>query len=222
MPALSIISIIATISRGGARRAACWLALLAGLAGCRLFRGPNEGASIEAGSAAAQRPAALPASTLGAGDVFEVRVFQEPDLSGVFRVAPDGAIDFPLCGRVAVGGLSAGAAAEAITGCLKPRYLRSPQVSVFIKEFNSKKVFVFGEVQKPGTFAYEDGMSVVQAVTLAGGFTRIAAKNSCTVTRVIDGGEKRIKVPVEDVGAGRAPNFALLPGDILFVPESLF
>ena len=151
-----------------------------------------------------------------------MRVFQEPDLSGVYRVGSDGSIEFPLCGRVAVGGLSAAAAADAITNCLKPRYLKNPQVSVFIREFNSRKVFVFGEVQKPGTFPFEDGMSVVQAVTLAGGFTRLAAKNSCTVTRVIDGQEKRIKVPMEEIASGRTPNFALQPGDIVFVPESLF
>ena len=197
------------------------LAVLA-TAGCRLFKGPNDGPALEPTSPSVRSEPGIPASTLGHGDVFEVRVFQEPDLSGAFRVPPDGAVDFPLCGRVTVGGLTAGGAADAITSCLKPRYLKSPQVSVFIKEFNSKKVFVFGEVNKPGTFQYEDGMSVVQAVTLAGGFTRVAAKNSCTVTRVIDGSEKRIKVPVEDIGAGRAPLFVLLPGDILFVPESIF
>jgi polysaccharide export outer membrane protein len=197
-----------------------WMLLL--LTGCRLFRGANEGPAIDAQSPAVQRAPALPASALGAGDVFEVRVFEEPDLSGAYRVSSDGGIDFPLCGRVTVGGLSANEAAAAIKACLAPRYLKNPQVSVFIREFNSRKVFVFGEVQKPGTFTYEDNMSVVQAVTLAGGFTRLAAKNSCTVTRVIDGQEKRIKVPVEDVGAGRAPNFLLQPGDILFVPESLF
>ena len=198
------------------------LAALAATSGCRLFKGPNEGPALEPTSATVRSQPPVPATTLGAGDVFEVRVFQEPDLSGAFRVAPDGAIDFPLCGRKHVAGLTAGGVADELTGCLKPRYLKSPQVSVFIKEFNSKKVFVLGEVNKPGTFPYEDGMSVVQAVTLAGGFTRVAAKNSSTVTRVIEGAEKRIRVPVEDIGAGRAPNFMLLPGDIVFVPESIF
>jgi len=201
---------------------AAGLAASVALSGCRLFRGPNEGPSIEPDSAAVKQATALPASALGPGDVFEVRVFQEPDLTNVYRVAADGSIDFPHCGRLQVKGLSAEGVGEAITSCLKPRFYKNPQVTVYVREFNSKKVFVFGEVQKPGTFAYEDGMTVVQAVTLAGGFTRIAAKNSCTVTRVIEGAEKRIKVPIDDVGAGRAPNFALQPGDIVFVPESLF
>lgn len=204
-------------------RSIALLALSLLLSGCRLFRGPNEGPALEPTEPEVRTSAAtLPASSLGPGDVFEVRVFQEPDLSGVYRVGADGDIAFPLCGRVTVVGLTASLASETLARCLAPRFLKQAHVSVFIREFNSRKIFVFGEVQKPGTFTYEDGMSVVQAVTLAGGFTRLAAKNSCTITRKLEGTEKRIKVPVEDVGAGRAPNFTLLPGDILFVPESIF
>ena len=152
------------------------LALFCALPGCRLLRGDNPGPTVEAQSPAVQRAAlALPASALGAGDVFEVRVFQEADVSGVYRVSPDGSIDFPLCGKVSVGGLTAGAAGEAIAACLKKGgFYKAPQVSVFLKELNSRKVYVFGEVQKPGTFPYEDGLSVVQALALAGGFGKLA------------------------------------------------
>lgn len=193
------------------------------LPGCRLFRGANEGPALEPTSPDVQRAAArLPNAALGPTDLVEVRVFQEPEVSGTHRVGPDGTIDFPLCGRVKIGGLDAGAAGDAIAACLRGRYYKSPQVSVLLREANSRKVFVFGEVQKPGAFAYEDGMSVVQALALAGGFTRLAAKNACTVTRIVDGAEKRIKVAVEEIAAGRAPTFALVPGDILYVPESVF
>jgi polysaccharide export outer membrane protein len=81
---------------------------------------------------------------------------------------------------------------------------------------------VFGEVQKPGTFTFQDGMSVVQAVTLAGGFTRTAAQNSTSVTRRVKGQEVKVRVNVQDIALGKAPNFTLEPGDIVFVPESLF
>jgi polysaccharide export outer membrane protein len=91
-----------------------------------------------------------------------------------------------------------------------------------VKEYNSKKVFVFGEVQKPGTFTFEDGMSIVQAVTLAGGFTKTAAQNSTSVTRRVQGQEVKVRVNVQDIALGKAPNFTLEPGDIVFVPESLF
>lgn len=164
----------------------------------------------------------LAAATLGPGDLFEVRVFQEPELSGVFQVGPQGDIIFPLCKRVVVGGLTANGAAEQLRTCLSQGYLRNPQVSVLVKEYNSKKIFVFGEVQKPGTFPFEDGMSIVQAITLAGGFSRNAAQNSTSVTRRVNGQEVKVKVNVQDIALGKAPNVTLEPGDIVYVPESMF
>jgi polysaccharide export outer membrane protein len=163
----------------------------------------------------------LPATTsLGGGDVLEVRVYQEPDLTGAFRVSPEGNIDYPFCGRLSVAGLTSSALVDLLKSCLMNGYLKKPQVTVFLKEYNSKKIFVFGEVQKPGTFPFEDRMSIVQAITLAGGFTKLAAQNSVIVTRVVDDQEHKIKVPVENIGEGREKNFAVQPGDIVYVPES--
>jgi polysaccharide export outer membrane protein len=162
------------------------------------------------------------ASTLGPGDVIEVRVYREQELSGVYQVGSDGDVMFPLCERVVVGGLAANAAAEKFRECLAAGFMRDPQVTVLVREYNSKKVFVFGEVQKPGTFTFQDGMSVVQAVTLAGGFTRTAARNSTSVTRRVRGQEVKVKLNVQDIALGKAPNFTLEPGDIVYVPESLF
>src|SRR5581483_7293108 len=107
---------------------------------------PNPGAQKAAIEAAEL------ASTLGPGDVFEVRVFQEPDLSGVYRVGSDGTIYFPLCGTIGAAGLQASDVGEEIEHCLEAGYLKRPQVSIYVKEYNSKKVFVLGEVQRPGTF----------------------------------------------------------------------
>ncbi|MGI5864867.1 MAG: polysaccharide biosynthesis/export family protein, partial [Myxococcales bacterium] len=159
-------------------------------------------------------------ATLGVNDVLEIRVYQEPDLTGVFRISAEGTIDYPFCGRVKAAGLSSSALADGLTDCLKDGYLKKPQVTVFLKEYNSKKVFVFGEVQKPGTFPYEDNMSIVQAITLAGGFGKLAAKNSVIVTRLVDNEERKFKVAVEGIAEGRDKNFALQPGDIVYVPES--
>jgi polysaccharide export outer membrane protein len=166
-------------------------------------------------------PSVAAAQTLGSGDVFEVRVVGEKELSGDHRVASDGSVIFPFCGRVDARG-STTELAERLTACLAEGYLKNPQVTVFLKEQNSQKVFVFGEVNKPGTFPFEDKMSVVQAITLAGGFTKQAAKNAVLVTRTIDDREHRIKVGVDDIGTGRRPNFRLLPGDIIYVSESFF
>ncbi|MEZ4269935.1 MAG: polysaccharide biosynthesis/export family protein [Myxococcota bacterium] len=158
---------------------------------------------------------------LGPGDIFEVAVYGEKELSGPFRISSDGSIDFPLVGRIMVGGLSSDGVQQLLTERLMS-FLKSPQVSIFVKEFNSQKVYVYGQVQKSGTFRYEQGMSIVQAITLAGGFTKVADKDGVVVTRRIDEREQTIRVSVEDIGRGKTPNLNLNPGDIVFVPETMF
>ncbi|MBV69862.1 MAG: polysaccharide biosynthesis protein [Myxococcales bacterium] len=162
----------------------------------------------------------MQSATLGPGDVVEVRVYQEKELSGLFRVGVDGLFSYPLVGELSAIGLTASQLALAITKNLKAGYLREPQVSVFVKEFNSKKVFVLGEVRKPGTFRYEDKMTIVQAVTLAGGLKALAAKDRLILTRLVEGNEKKFVVPFERISQGRVSNVFLQPGDIVFVPES--
>jgi len=159
--------------------------------------------------------------TLGPGDLVDVRVYQEPDHSGVWAVSPEGTIDYPLCGKIHLAGLTSGTAADALRECLT-RYLRHPDVSVAIREYNSKKVFVFGEVQKPGTFTYVEGMTVIEAITLAGGLTKLASPNGTHVARQQEGQQQKIRVPVKDIRDGKEKNFSLQPGDIVFVPESFF
>lgn len=204
------------------RRWASLLVCLGLAAACRIPKATDTGTTISVAEASKGATAAESAGTLGSGDMVEIRVFQEADLSNAFRVSPEGSVDFPLCGKVKLAGMTSSQAADAITACLKAGFLKSPQVTVLIREYNSKKVYIFGEVQKPGTYPYDEHMSIIQAVTLAGGFTKLAARNNVNVTRVIDLQEKKIRVPVEDIGVGREKNFMLQPGDIVFVPESFF
>ena len=159
---------------------------------------------------------------LAPGDTFDVRVFGEVEMSGSYRVAPDGTIDFPLIGRVKVEGLLSQTLAQELRNRLKDGYLRNPQVSIAIKEQASKKIIVIGQVAKPGTFAYSPSMSIVEAITVAGGFTPMAAKNDTTITRVEDGRKTSFRVPVSDISEGKASNYFLRPGDIILVPERLF
>ena len=183
---------------------------------CGAYQAP----SSEKIPAAVETP---PDTTLGPGDVFDVRVYGEKDLSSTFRVASDGTIEFPLLGTVSVLGLTPSEIAKAIEqGLRDEEYLKKPQVTIFVKEYNSKKVSVFGQVKKPGTFPYVDGMSVVEAISIAGGFTSMARKNDTTVIRVVDSEKKRFRVPVEAIGQGHATNFVLRSGDIVFVPERIF
>ncbi len=161
-------------------------------------------------------------TSLGVGDSFDVRVFGEPDLSGTYKVGSEGNITFPLIGLVHVDGLDSQACAKLLADKLRQGILRDPQVTVLIKEQTSKKIYVLGQVGHPGTFSYTPSMSVVEAITVAGGFTPLAAKNDTTITRS-DGNKKTIvRVPVADVGEGKAQNVYLRPGDIISVPERLF
>jgi polysaccharide export outer membrane protein len=158
---------------------------------------------------------------LGEGDVVEIKVFREPELAGTYRVTRDG-LEFPLIGKVSAVDREAEAVGEEIRARLAQDYLKQPQVTVFVREHNSRKVHVLGNVNKPGSFAYESGMTVIQAVTNAGGFNKLAATNSVLVTRGPRGAEQKFTVPVGDIGRGNAPNFSMEPGDIVFVPESVF
>ena len=162
----------------------------------------------------------LQSATLGADDVIEVRVYREKELSGLYRVGSDGTISYPLVGVVKVAGQTPTELTGNLTKRLQDGFIRDPQVSVFVKEFNSKKVIVLGEVNKPGTFRYEDRMTIVQAVTLAGGLKTLAAKDRLILTRVIDGAEQKFVVPFQAISKGVSKNVLLRPGDIVFVPES--
>ena len=158
---------------------------------------------------------------LGVDDVFEVRVFEEPTLTGLFRVTADGAIDYPLIGRITVIAQSSGDVQKVISDKLG-EYVKSPQVTVTVKEWNSRKVSVLGQVQKPGPVPYFSRMTIVDAIASAGGFTGIAAKNSVTLRREAKGIVVSRTYPVAEITAGRYPNVGLAPNDVLVVEERMF
>lgn len=161
-------------------------------------------------------------TTFGVGDTFDVRVFGEPDLSGTYKVGGQGNINFPLVGEIHVEGLDPQGVSKLISDKLRQGILRDPQVTVMSKDLTSKKIYILGQVGHPGTFPYAPSMTVVEAITVAGGFTPLAAKNDTTITRVEQGQKTIVKVPVADVGEGKARNVYLRPGDIISVPERLF
>lgn len=191
------------------------LAVAAGTAGC------SQPVAYDDASLGDLVQASISGAALGPGDTFEVRVYRDADLSGVFQVSPAGTIDYPLLGTLAVAGLDSQQVATRIREGLARGYVREPFVTVTVKEFLSKRVYVLGQVEKPGTFRYEDGMSVIQAITLAGGVTKASRPNEVVVTRHEDGREVRFSVPVRDISEGKAKNLYLRPGDIVYVPESI-
>jgi polysaccharide export outer membrane protein len=159
---------------------------------------------------------------LGVDDVFEVRVYGEADLSGIYRVSNDGTVDFPLAGRIPVKGLSVGEIQREIVKRLKNGYLLNPQVTLMVTAWNSRKVSVLGQVAHPGAVPYFPNMTIVDAIASAGGFTGVAAKNSVNLRRETTGKVETRTFPVADITEGRSPNVTILPGDVLVVEERLF
>lgn len=159
---------------------------------------------------------------LGPGDVIVVRVFREQDLSGKFRVPDEGVADFPLIGAVGMKGKTPQELEEEITVRLREGFLVEPQVTVFVEERNSQRVYVLGQVEKPGTFPFTPNMTVIEAITLAGGFAQVASRNSVKLSRTVEGREIVMKVSAGDISSGSKPNVFLRPGDIIFVPEAIF
>jgi len=155
--------------------------------------------------------------------VFEVRVFGEKDLTGKYQVGPEGSIRFPFLGIVQVQGKQADEVAGDIADRLKGgNFLLNPSVSVFVEQTNSKRISIIGAVAKPGTLPIVPGMTVVQAVSNAGGFTPLASKDDTVVTRKVNGKLERYRISVSEVTRGNADDFALRAGDIVFVPERVF
>ncbi len=168
-------------------------------------------------------PPATDDTTLRPGDVFSVRVYGEEEMSGSHQVAPDGTINFPLLGAVQVEGLEPPAVAAKIQTLLRERdLLRNPHVSVYVEQYASKRVSVMGAVANPGTFPLEPGMTVVEAITRAGGFSALADQDGTVVTRRVGDQTVRYRVPVERVTKGQAEDIQVAAGDIIFVPERLF
>jgi polysaccharide export outer membrane protein len=200
----------------GAARYARGMALLCALAASACARRPLPP------SGSVQAVELTPEERLGIDDVFEVRVLGEPDLSGSYRIAADGTVDYPFLGRVSVSGMRSGDMQELIAAKLANGYLKQPQVSVMVKEWHSRKVLVMGQVQKQGSVDYFTNMTIVDAIAAAGGFTGIASKNSVTLRRESKGSVQSKSYPVADISEGRASNVVLRPGDILVVEERLF
>jgi protein involved in polysaccharide export with SLBB domain len=157
-------------------------------------------------------------------DLLAISVYREEDLKKEARVSADGKISFPLAGEVAVGGMTTLEAEAKVKEALKGQ-LVNPQVSVEVKEYRTRRVFVLGEVAKPGSIEIppDRELSVVEAITLAGGLTKYASPNSTRVVRKGSNGLQKMVVPVASVTAGdKSKDVALRSGDVVYVPETMF
>lgn len=159
---------------------------------------------------------------IGGRDSVEIRVFREEDLTTRGQLSTAGTIDMPLIGAVRLAGLSTTEAARAIEARLRDGYLVRPEVSVSITARVRKTVTVLGQAQRPGVFQLDPNrqLTVIEAIGMAGGMTRIANARKVTLKR--RGQEKPTVLDVKAIASGDARDIQLRDGDVINIPESLF
>ena len=158
-------------------------------------------------------------------DTIQITVFNEPDLSVKVRVSAQGSINYPLLGSVQVGGLTVSETESKLKEQLGHSYLVKPQVNVLIDRANSRRVFVLGQVKAPGAIDVpaDEGLTLVQALARAGGFTDIAATDRVNILRTAqDGTQVKVIVNVAAIIKGQSKDFPLKPDDVVSVPETIF
>jgi polysaccharide export outer membrane protein len=157
-------------------------------------------------------------------DVVEISVFQEDELGVKARIGEDGTVQMPLLGAVRIGGRTVRQAQAIIEEALKKDYLVAPQVSISVADFAKRRFAVLGQVQKPGTYELpgNEVLDLMQAIGIAGGYTRSANPGKIIVKRVVQGSEKIFRLNGKEMARGAAERFRIQAGDTITVEESFF
>ena len=160
-----------------------------------------------------------PAYHIQPGDVLQVSVWKEQDLQAEVLVRPDGAFSFPLAGDVDTRGKSVDELRVELTGRLK-RYVPDPVVTIAVRQIMGNRVFVIGQVNRPGDFQFSRPVDVMQALSMAGGTTSFAALNDIVILRRDKGELKKIPFRYAEVARGKdlGQNILLVSGDTIVVP----
>ena len=194
-----------------------------------MAQAPRAARAPAAQAPAAQAPAAQALVDanyrLTANDLLDFRVFQEPELDSVIRVSGDGNAIFPLIGAVPVVGKTIGEATELLRKRYMAGYLVNPQVNLTVRTYARKVYTVLGQVQKPGSYEIQgsESISLLDAIGMAGGYTRIANPGRVTVKRR-EGGEERVyRFNAKKMARSDSESsFSVKPGDVITVAESIF
>jgi polysaccharide export outer membrane protein len=177
-------------------------------------------AALAAPPATVTGPPADATYTVKPGDTLLVSVWKEPDLQGPVLVRPDGMFSFPLAGQLDARNKSVGELQQELTTKLK-KFISDPVVTVSIQEIKGNKVYVIGQVQKPGDFVVNPRVDVMQALSMAGGATPFAALGDIMILRRTDTGQQQaLPFKYTDVIRGRnlQQNIMLQAGDVVVVP----
>jgi len=169
-------------------------------------------------------PAPVESTTLGPGDLFTLEIVGEKDLPKDYQVASDGTVDFPYVHRIEVQGLEPQEVARTVSQRLvEMRILVDPSVIVSVREYNSKRVTVLGQVRKPGSFPLTTGMTLVQAISDAGGLSAIANGARINLTRKgRESAATTVVLDFDSITEGRFPDIPLQAGDQIYVNERVF
>jgi len=163
---------------------------------------------------------------LSANDQVAVEVFGEEDLRTNGRLNGEGNLSLPLLGSVHLAGLSLTQATARVTELYAKDYLVNPKVNVSLVSYAKRRFTVLGQVNRPGSFEMPDGsptgIDLLEAIAMAGGYTRIAAPERITVRRHGAKGDEVLKVDAKRLARGSANNFKVIPGDTITVAESIF
>jgi polysaccharide export outer membrane protein len=180
---------------------------------------PPQAAKTPAGRSSAAPPPIVPKDyVIGVGDFLSVVFWRDKDMSAEVIVRPDGKISLPMLNDVRADGMTPEQLAAAIEKAAM-RFVRDAGATVIVKEIRSRRVFVIGEVVKPGTFPLTSDMNVLQMIAEAGGFLEDAKKSDVVIVRTENGKERRYKFNYDDVVRGKKvqQNIQLLPGDTILV-----
>ncbi len=207
----------------GMRRSRRFVSLIAlaalGLSGSLMAQAPAPRAAPAAGASSDAN------YRLAANDLVDFRVFGEPEMDAVIRVSGDGNAIFPMVGQVRVAGKSIGEATELLRKRYMDGYLVNPQIALTVRTYARKVFTILGQVQKPGSYEIEgnESISLLQAIGMAGGYTRIANPGNVTVKRSEGGVEKVYRFNAKKMAKSDSDSsFTVKPGDVITVAESIF
>jgi len=173
-----------------------------------------------AGALAAAGTPGNAAYKIGPQDVLEISVYRVPDLSRSVQVADTGSINLPLVGEVQAAGKTAREIEQDLAAQLGAKYLQSPQVTVFVKEYNSRRVTVEGAVKKPGVYPIRGATTLLQYISIAEGVTEASDTSSILVFRSMDGARSAARFDLDEIRAGRAQDPQIHDGDVIVVNTS--
>ena len=157
---------------------------------------------------------------IGPKDLLDISVFGLNELTKTVRVSEDGKITLPLLGEIEVDGLTKVALEKKISQLLEKKYLQDPQVTIFIQEYQSKRVSVLGAVRNPGPYELLGRQTLLQVISRAGGLTREAGKEIFVIRQLEDDTSKSLKISIDDLffKSDASLNIPLQPDDIINVP----